>query len=213
MRFTKYWAALFAGATLMAMSASAMADGVSQIKAFVAQVKTARGEFEQHQINHDSNGEPKSRQEASGTFEFARPGRFIWIYQKPYEQLLQADGEKLYVYDKDLKQVTERKLDASLGASPAAILFGSDDLEKNFVLKDLGARDGIDWVALTPRSKDTQFQRVAIGFKDGNLAAMELHDAFGNTTMLTFKNIQKNPHISLSHFKFVMPKGVDVIKG
>ena len=201
------------GVTLAALVARAYASGTAQLKAFVAQVKSARGEFEQKQVKGQQDGALKVSNAASGTFEFARPGRFIWRYVKPYDQLLQADGETLYIYDKDLNQVTERKLGASLGASPAAILFGSNDIEKNFTLKDAGVKNGIDWVELKPKAKDTQFQRVGIGFRDGNLAAMELYDAFGNVTLLTFDKIQKNPPMSADNFKFTMPKGADLIKG
>ena len=201
------------GVTLAALVAPAYASGTAQLKAFVAQVKSARGEFEQKQVKGQQDGAVKVSNAASGTFEFARPGRFIWRYVKPYDPLLQADGETLYIYDKDLNQVTERKLGASLGASPAAILFGSNDIEKNFTLKDAGVKNGIDWVELKPKAKDTQFQRVGIGFRDGNLAAMELYDAFGNVTLLTFDKMQKNPPMPADSFKFTMPKGADLIKG
>jgi outer membrane lipoprotein carrier protein len=127
--------------------------------------------------------------------------------------VLQADGDKLYVYDKDLNQVTVRTLGGALGASPAAILFGSNDLEQNFTLRDAGVKGGIDWLELTPKAKDTQFQTVGIGFKNGNLEAMELHDVFGNVTLLTFSNIQKNPPLKSDQFKFSVPKGTDVING
>ncbi|GAB3626398.1 membrane protein [Pandoraea terrae] len=202
-----------AGVAVAALVAPAFAGGSDQLKAFASQVKTARGNFEQRQVKPGQNGAVKVASTSSGTFEFSRPGRFVWRYVKPYDQLLQADGEKLYIYDKDLNQVTIRKLGDSLGASPAAILFGSNDIEKNFNLKDSGTKNGIEWLELTPKAKDTQFQRVGIGFKDGNLAAMELYDAFGNVTLLTFSNIQKNPPLPADHFKFVTPKGADVIQG
>ncbi|MGV7246955.1 outer membrane lipoprotein chaperone LolA, partial [Caballeronia sp. M23-90] len=156
---------------------------------------------------------PRTSGTASGTFTFARPGKFIWSYEKPYAQILQADGDKLYVYDKDLNQVTVRQLGNALGASPAAILFGSNDLDKNFTLRDAGVKDGIDWLELTPKAQDTQFQQVGIGFRNGNLEAMELHDVFGNVTLLTFSNIEKNPPLKANQFKFVVPKGADVIDG
>lgn len=202
-----------AGVAMAAIVAPAYASGTAQLKAFAAQVKTARGNFEQKQVKTDKDGKVTLTNVSSGSFEFSRPGRFVWHYVKPYEQLLQADGETLYVYDKDLNQVTERKLGASLGASPAAILFGSNDIEKNFTLKDAGVKNGIDWVELKPKSQDTQFQRVGIGFKDGTLAGMELYDAFGNVTVLTFSNIEKNPPLAADHFKFTPPKGTDLIKG
>ncbi|QCP51820.1 outer membrane lipoprotein chaperone LolA [Trinickia violacea] len=208
------------GASMFAAS-QAFASGTEQLKAFVSQVKSARGDFVQKQVKAPSKAQgassdmamPNITSTSSGTFLFARPGKFIWSYEKPYEQVLQADGDNLYVYDKDLNQVTVRKLGGALGASPAAILFGSNDLDKNFTLKDAGVKDGIDWLELTPKSKDTQFQRVGIGFRDGNLEAMELHDVFGNVTLLTFSNIQKNPPLKADTFKFVVPKGADVLNG
>jgi len=210
------------GASLLVAS-HAFASGTEQLKAFVAQVHSARGTFVQQEVRAPSKaqgssgalptvgaGQPTT---SSGKFTFARPGKFIWQYEKPYAQLLQADGDKLYVYDKDLNQVTVRALGNALGASPAAILFGSNDLDKNFTLRDAGVKAGIDWLELTPKAKDTQFQRVGIGFKDGNLEAMELHDVFGNVTLLTFSNIQKNPALPADAFRFTVPKGADVING
>ncbi|MBB5408104.1 outer membrane lipoprotein carrier protein [Paraburkholderia sp. MM5496-R1] len=210
------------GASLLVAS-HAFASGTEQLKAFIAQVHSARGAFVQQEVRAPSKAQgasgalstanPAKPTTSSGTFMFARPGKFIWQYEKPYSQLLQADGDKFYVYDKDLNQVTVRPLGNALGASPAAILFGSNDLDKNFSLRDAGVKAGIDWLELTPKAKDTQFERVGIGFKDGNLEAMELHDVFGNVTLLTFSNIQKNPQLPPDAFKFTVPKGADVING
>ncbi|ADG14849.1 outer membrane lipoprotein carrier protein LolA [Paraburkholderia atlantica] len=210
------------GASLLVAS-HAFASGTEQLKAFVSQVHSARGTFVQQEVRAPSKAQgasgalstanPTKPTTSSGTFMFARPGKFIWQYEKPYSQLLQADGDKLFVYDKDLNQVTVRALGNALGASPAAILFGSNDLDKNFTLRDAGVKAGIDWLELTPKAKDTQFERVGIGFKDGNLEAMELHDVFGNVTLLTFSNIQKNPQLPSDAFKFTVPKGADVING
>ncbi|NIE67618.1 outer membrane lipoprotein chaperone LolA [Burkholderia sp. Ax-1719] len=209
------------GATL-AMAGHAYASGSDQLKQFVTQVHAARGSFVQRELKVPSNAQNASdaiatatlnSKVSSGTFVFSRPGKFVWSYEKPYQQLLQSDGDNLYVYDKDLNQVTERKLGGALGASPAAILFGSNDLDKNFTLSDAGVKNGIDWLQLVPKSKDTQFKSVGIGFKDGNLEAMELHDVFGNVTLLTFSNIEKNPSLPASTFKFVRPKGADLITG
>lgn len=199
----------------------AQASGTAQLKAFVAQVRSADGTFVQRQIKAAVGSASQAQGQAtrtsmatsSGTFQFARPGRFVWAYQKPYEQLLQSDGDKLYVWDKDLNQVTVRALNGALGASPAAILFGSNDLEKNFTLRDAGVKQGIDWLELFPKSRDTQFERVVMGFREGNLEAMELHDVFGNVTLLTFSNIHKNPVLPTHTFKFAVPKGADVING
>jgi len=208
------------GASLL-VAHHAFASGTEQLKAFVSQVHSARGDFVQQEVRAPSKAQSASdaaqvmpkNSTSSGTFVFARPGKFIWSYEKPYQQILQADGDKLYVYDKDLNQVTVRSLGGALGASPAAILFGSNDLDKNFTLRDAGVKAGIDWLELIPKAKDTQFQSVGIGFRDGNLQAMELHDVFGNVTLLTFSNIQKNPPLPADAFKFTVPKGADVING
>ena len=190
----------------------AHASAMEQFKSFVASTKSAKGEFSQRLVKADSSGAMKVSKESTGTFQFARPGKFIWIYQKPYEQLLQADGEKLYIYDKDLNQVTVKKLGDALGSSPAAILFGSNDLEKNFTLKDGGTKQGIEWLEATPKSKDTTFDHIGIGLRNGVPEAMELRDSFGQVSILTFKNFEKNPSMPAGQFKFVVPKGADVFQ-
>lgn len=196
-------------------ASQAVAGGPDEMRQFVSQVKSASGDFSQRQMKpvKGQAGALEPSGTSSGTFAFARPGKFIWLYQKPYQQQLQADGQMLYVYDKDLNQVTERPLGNALGASPAAILFGSNDLEKNFTIKDGGTKEGVDWVELVPRAQDTQFKRIGVGFKAGELAAMELYDVFGNVTLLSFQNIRKNPAAPADRFQFVVPKGADVIKG
>jgi outer membrane lipoprotein carrier protein len=193
----------------LALASSASASALDQFKSFVTGTKSARGEFTQTQIRKSNTG--KAAPVSSGSFVFARPGKFIWTYQKPYEQVLQADGETLYIYDKDLNQVTTRKLGNALGSSPAAILFGSNDLEKNFNLADAGARDGLEWLSATPKSKDTTFEQIGIGLKDGVPQAMELKDNFGQTTVLKFSNFQRNPSLGAQQFKFEAPKGAEVV--
>jgi outer membrane lipoprotein carrier protein len=203
----KIVAALAAG---LFIAGSAGAAALDQFKTFVASTKSARGDFTQKLVKN-VDGKEKVSQPASGTFLFARPGKFIWTYQKPYEQLLQADGEQLYIYDKDLNQVTVKKLGDALGSSPAAILFGSNDLEKNFTLAEAGSRDGLEWLKATPKNKDTSFEQILIGLKNGAPEAMELKDNFGQTSVLAFKKFEKNPALNATSFKFVMPKGADVI--
>ncbi|HAT31648.1 MAG TPA: outer membrane lipoprotein carrier protein LolA [Janthinobacterium sp.] len=191
-------------------ASAAGASALDQFKTFVAGTRAAKGEFTQHQVKKTEGGGAKTSAPSSGTFEFARPGKFIWTYVKPYDQLLQADGERLYIYDKDLNQVTVKKLGNALGSSPAAILFGSNDLEKNFTLAESGTREGLEWLKATPKAKDTTFDEISIGLRNGVPEAMELRDSFGQTSVLAFKNFQKNPALSAAHFKFVMPKGADV---
>ena len=191
------------------LAGAASASALEQFKTFVTSTKAAKGEFTLRQVKKAESG-TKVSTPATGTFEFARPGKFIWTYVKPYEQLLHADGDQLFIYDKDLNQVTTKKLGNALGSSPAAILFGSNDLEKNFTLAEAGTRDGLEWLKATPKAKDTTFDEISIGLRNGVPEAMELRDSFGQTSVLAFKNFQKNPAQSAAHFKFVMPKGADV---
>ena len=201
----KYLATLIATLTI---AGTAHAAALDQFKTFVANTKSAKGEFTQQQQRKSANG--KATPASSGSFVFARPGKFIWNYQKPYEQLLQADGDQLYIYDKDLNQVTVKKLGNALGSSPAAILFGSNDLEKNFTLSEAGTRDGLEWLSAVPKARDTTFEQISIGLRDGIPQAMELKDTFGQTSMLKFTNFQRNPSLGAQQFKFEMPKGADV---
>lgn len=201
----------FSAALSLLPGAPAFASALDQFKNFVATTKAAKGEFTQRIVKTSSGG-MKVSNVSSGSFLFARPGKFIWIYQKPYEQRLQADGEKLYIYDKDLNQVTVKKLGSALGSSPAAILFGSNDLEKNFTLKDGGAKDGMEWLQATPKTRDTTFDQIGIGLRNGVPAAMELRDSFGQVSLLTFTKFEKNPPIAENQFKFAAPKGADVFE-
>jgi outer membrane lipoprotein carrier protein len=207
----KIKAALLAAGLMAATLAHATA--LDQFKSFVSSTKAAKGEFSQRVVS--TNGAPvtgaKAKQ-SSGTFVFSRPGQFIWSYQKPYEQTLQSDGTELYIYDKDLNQVTKKKLGNSLGSSPAAILFGSNDLEKNFTLKEDGSKDGLEWLVATPKEKETTFDHIRIGLRNGEPEAMDLIDSFGQTSSLTFTKFERNPAVPADQFKFVVPKGADVLQ-
>ena len=201
--------------TIMAVLLSApllvSASALEQFKAFVAGTKSARGEFVQRQVREEG-GKLRVSNEASGSFVFSRPGKFIWAYKKPYEQILQADGETMYVHDKDLNKVIVRALGNAIGSSPAAILFGSNDLEKNFSLSEAGTKEGIEWLQAIPKAKDTQFEKIGIGLKDGVPVGMELRDSFGQVSVLTFTKFEKNPSLPGTQFKFVMPKGADLLQ-
>lgn len=188
-------------------SGQVFAGGVDALKAFIGDTRTAKAGFIQTVI--DQNG--KTRQKSEGTLAFSRPGKFRWIYQKPYEQLIVGDGSKLWIYDADLEQVTVRKLGEALGSSPAALLAGNNDIEKHFNLKDAGSSEGLDWLEARPRDKETTFEAIRMGFAGNTLAAMELKDSFGQTTLLKFSGMEKNPALNASEFKFVPPKGADVI--
>jgi outer membrane lipoprotein carrier protein len=206
-----FWLSTLLLAAALLLPALGHASALDQFKSFVASTHSARGEFSQRLVK-TSSGTAKISEPSTGTFAFARPGKFIWQYQKPYEQLLQADGEKLYIYDKDLNQVTVKKLGDALGSSPAAILFGNNDLEKNFTLKEAGTRGGLEWLEATPKNKDTTFEHIGIGLRNGVPEGMELRDTFGQVSLLTFTKFEKNPPLAAGQFKFTVPKGADVFQ-
>lgn len=186
-------------------AAQAHAASIDQLRSFLTQTSSARGEFVQRVVRD------KATQQSSGRFVFQRPGKFRWIYEKPYEQLIIADGKQLTMFDKDLNQATIRKLASALPSSPASILFGSNDFEREFEVSDAGAREGLEWVQAKPRAKDTPFERIEIGFRDGLPGAMLLVDSFGQTTRLTFSRVERNPKLDADAFRFTPPKGADVL--
>ena len=192
---------------LLSAACSAQAAGIDQLKAFVEGTKSGRVAF--LQITTDKAG--RKVQEASGMFVFARPGKFRWAYEKPFEQLIVGDGDKVWVFDRDLNQVIVRKMTQALGSTPAALLAGDNALEKNFELSDGGTEAGLEWVEAKPRTAEAGFERVRIGFRDNLLRAMQLKDAFGQTTQLGFANLERNPALAPDLFRFVPPKGADVI--
>ena len=157
------------------------------------------------------NREGRTTQTTSGTFAFARPGKFRWTYDKPFDQLIVGDGDKVWVYDRDLNQVIVRKLDAALGATPAALLAGDNALEKNFTLVASGEGEGLEYVDATPKVADSQFKRIRLGFADDLPRKMQLTDAFGQTTELTFSDVNRNPKLPADTFRFTPPKGADVV--
>jgi len=189
------------------MPGVASASALERLERFMSQTQSARGEFEQR--IYDRNR--RLIQQSSGTLAFLRPGKFRWSYAKPYPQLIVGDGERIWIYDEDLKQVTVRKLDAALGATPAALLAGNNDAMKAFVLRDDGREGDLEWLIATPRNKESNFERIRIGFSAAGLARMELTDAFGQTTDLRFIALDRTPGLDPGLFQFVPPPGADVI--
>ncbi len=199
---------LFIGLSIFICAMTAHAAATDKLKNFIAATHSAQANFTQEVL--DKNG--KRLQSASGTMQFERPGKFRWVYQKPYEQLIVGDGAKFWLYDVDLNQVTVKKLDAALGSSPAALLSGSNEIERGFELKDAGNQDGMEWLQAQPRAQDTSFEKILMAFNaQSDLVIMELHDAFGHKTVLRFLNMKRNPKLSPNLFKFVPPKGADVL--
>jgi outer membrane lipoprotein carrier protein len=200
---------IFALVALAAFNAAlpAHASGIDRLNQFMTSTVTATGAFEQRVVNRDR----KLVQESRGTLAFARPGKFRWTYSKPYPQVIVGDGARVWVYDEDLNQVTVRKLGQALGATPAALLAGSNEALKAFAFKDEGTRDGLEWVEAIPRDKESGFERIRLGFGFSGIERMELVDAFGQTTELRFSGFQRNPRVDPALFTFTPPKGADVV--
>ena len=183
------------------------AADVTALKGMLEQTTTARARFAQMVL--DKNLKPL--QQATGTMQFSRPGKFRWEYDKPHEQVIVSDGSRVWLYDKDLNQVTVRRYDRALGSSPAALLAGSNEIEKNYTFTALGAQEGLDWLEALPRTQDTSFEKVRLGFGKAGLEAMELRDQFGQVTVIKFSTIERNAKLSPDVFRFTPPKGTDVI--
>ena len=192
---------------LLGMVQSAHAGSVETLQRFLDLTRTLRADFTQTVIA--KNG--KRPQLSSGVMMISRPGKFRWQVDKPYAQLLVGDGEKVWMYDPDLRQATVRKVDAALGSTPAALLVSGAALDKSFLLRESGGRDGLEWVEAIPKSSDSGFEKLQIGFENGELKAMELFDNFGQQTTLVFSRIERNPPIPATQFRFIPPAGVDVI--
>jgi outer membrane lipoprotein carrier protein len=191
----------------LSLPGAAAANSSAALKAFLEQTTSAKARFAQMVLDKNL----KLLQQATGTMQFSRPGKFRWEYTQPYEQTIVGDGARLWIYDKDLNQVTVRKLDRALGSSPAALLAGSNEIEKNYTLTNLGVQEGLDWLEAVPRTRDTAFERIRLGFGKAGLEAMELRDPFGQVTVIKFADLERNPKLSPEVFRFTPPKGADVI--
>lgn len=195
-------------ALLCLLATTAHAGAIEKLKQFIAATRSAQASFSQTVL--DQNG--KKLQAANGVMQFQRPGKFRWTYQKPYEQIIVGDGAKFWLYDVDLNQVTVKKLDAALGSSPAALLSGNNEIERGFSLKEKGTTDGVEWLEATPKSNESQFSAVRMGFNaQSELVQMELNDTFGHKTILKFTAMQHNPKLPEQQFRFTPPVGADVV--
>jgi outer membrane lipoprotein carrier protein len=186
----------------------AWGSGLDDFLTFNSATKSATARFEQQVF--DRTGKVVER--ASGTFAFARPGKFRWTYEKPHVQVLVGDGSTLWIHDPDLNQVTVKHTGTAMSSTPAALLAGREDITALFTLRDAGTSDGLEWVEATPKAADTGFDHVRLGLAGGKLAAMQLFDQLGGRTTLRFSDLKANAAIAPDTFRFVPPKGADVIE-
>jgi outer membrane lipoprotein carrier protein len=206
-KVNKGFAAAVVGLALALSSNGALADSVDSLRAFVRDVKSGASPFTQTVTSPDG----ARKKVSSGRFEFLRPNRFRFAYVKPFEQVIVADGAKVWIYDADLNQASSRKIAQVLGSTPAAILAGGN-LEKDFELATQPAADGLDWVLATPRQKDGTIQKVRVGFRGVALAAIEIVDSFGQRSLLQFSDFKANVDLYPAAFAFTPPAGADVIE-
>lgn len=181
---------------------------IQQLKAFLHASASLSADF--RQVSLDKSGNPVHT--SYGKFYLSRPGKFRWNYQKPYTQEIVSNGGKVWFYDADLEQVTVKKLDDSLGSTPALLLTGQINLEEKFKLEDQGAEEGVNWIKLSPKDDESGFKYILIGMNGGQLGGMELSDNFGQLTRIYFTNIQVNPTLDSSLFNFKPPKNVDILE-
>ena len=187
--------------------AAPAASAAERVDRYLARIETLRAAFHQEVI--DSEGH--LREEADGTLAVSRPGRFRWDYRTPSEQLLVSDGTTVWLYDVELEQVTVRKADQVLSATPAMLLSGRGTVSESFDAAERGRSEGLEWVALTPKLEDADFREVRLGFRDGELQRMELSDRLGQVTRIQFSSVELNPELPADLFSFEPPPGVDVV--
>lgn len=210
---TRLFAGRFAAALLLtlwgqfALAASDPAAGQQKVEGFLQGLQSLQAKFKQTLT--DRNGQ--TIEQASGTLAIRRPDRFRWDYLEPNEQVIVADGTRIWLYDADLEQVTVRKLDDTLSATPAMLLSGQGNLQDNFKVTQTSQEGGVSWVRMEPKRDDTDFKWVRLGFDGSALKFMELADKLGQTTHLEFTQVERNPALDPSRFTFSVPPGADVI--
>lgn len=209
---------LFGGLLAACVTLSAQASGLDSLEQFVKTAKTGRAEFSQVVTSPPKDGQAARSKASSGTFEFSRPSRFRFVYRKPFEQTIVADGQTLWLYDVDLNQVTSRKQGSVLSTTPAALIASAADikaLQADFNLSNVGTgpdKDGLEWVQASPKAKDGLLQSVRVGFKGTDLAVLEIVDSFGQRSVMTFSGLRLNPALDAATFQFKPPAGADLIQ-
>jgi len=214
---------LAVGALTLAMACSVgaqeLSSGLASLERFVRDTRSGRASFTQVVTAPARDGQLAKTKTSSGVFEFSRPNRFRFLYQKPFEQSIVADGQTLWLHDVDLNQVTARKLSQVMGGTPAALIAAAPNLQAlqaDFSLRAMPDKDALQWVQATPKTRDGQLQSISIGFrnagKTSELAVLEIIDSFGQRSVMRFAGFEANPAFNAAHFDFKPPPGADVIR-
>ncbi|MDB5860215.1 MAG: lolA [Ramlibacter sp.] len=205
----------FAAVLLAGAALAANAGALESLENFIKTAKTGHADFTQVVTAPPKNGQAAKTRTSTGTFDFERPNRFRFVYRKPFEQTIVADGQTLWMHDVDLNQVTSRKQAKVLASTPAALIASAPDIEtlkKDFELQALPDSGGMQWVQALPRSKEGQLASMKVGFRGDQLAALDILDSFGQRSLLTFNGMQVNGGVSADAFRFQPPQGADVVK-
>ncbi len=208
---------LLAAAALVASFAAgaAPADGLEALENFLRTTRSGRADFTQVVTAPAREGQAPRIRQSTGSFEFQRPHRFRFTYRKPFVQTLVADGQTLWLHDPDLNQVTARRQAQALGTTPAAVIAAAPDLaalRQEFELSAALDRDGLQWVQATPRIRDGALRGMRVGFRGGELAALEIQDSLGQVSVLRFGRMEINPALPAETFQFRPPPGADVLR-
>lgn len=203
----KFPLASLLASTLLLFSSLSHASGQQQLENFLKDLITIKAAF----VQTLNNGAGELIEKSEGIMAVQRPGMFHLQYQNPYEQLYVADGKNIWMYDRDLEQVTVKPQEDALGSTPALLLSTTEPLENNFDISELGEHEGFFWLELNPKDADSNFDFVRLAMDGDILRAMEMVDGFGQTTRLYFDPMVRNPELEKDVFKFTPPPGVDVI--
>ncbi|MDR1367670.1 MAG: outer membrane lipoprotein chaperone LolA [Candidatus Accumulibacter sp.] len=200
---------VFFGAALFLASRIACAGAIDTLNRFLGSTRTLRAEFTQTVTA--KNGKPPRQSE--GRMIVSRPGKFRWEIDRPYSQLIVGDGQKIWMYDPDLNQATFKSAEAAFSGTPAALLIGGKSaLDEAFHLREIDSgKDALEWLEAKPKTQESGFEKIRIGFSGNYLAAMEIHDNFGQTTSLRFSRVEYNPAIEPALLIFTPPDGTDIL--
>lgn len=197
-----------AGLAIALFTTSALAGARDELTTFTKGLKGLDGQFTQQVF--DANG--RLKESSSGRVAMSTPRLFRWEYVKPYAQLIVADGKRVWVYDPDLQQVTRRAQGSEEQNSPLAALVDPLKLDKDYVIKEAGSKDGLDWLELSPKvATEASFKSARLGFNVQGLATMQVVDALGQKTRITFSAWKRNPTFAARTFRYVPAKGVDIV--
>lgn len=193
---------------LVAQSAWAGRGG-ERLDFFFQNVVTLKADFTQTVTDEDD----VIVQEAAGRMKLLRPGRFRWDYETPFSQTIVADGQFVWIYDRELAQASVRGMGEALGSTPIVLLSESRPLGEDFTIIEETSDGDMDWVEIVPKMKDTDFHRIRLGLDSEGLKRMVLFDQFGQRTVIRFSHMRVNEQIPAADFRFEAPPGVDVIRG